>query len=174
MKNIKSLLIVSVCVITAALLQGCVDSSVYKKAIPGYSEAKFLPAMEKNCFELVNAERRKKNIPELKSSRDLLVIARNHSKDMVYMECLTHRGSDNKTVEARADAENIDWNMIGENVARNRGYDKPAQKAVTEWMKSKGHRANILNPKFTHAAIGIAEGKNDYIYFTQAFMQPMP
>jgi hypothetical protein len=48
------------------------------------------------------------------------------------------------------------------------------QKAVSAWMNSTGHRANILNPDFTHTGIGIWAIPRDnkgYMYTTQVFIK---
>ncbi|MHC4874127.1 MAG: CAP domain-containing protein [Planctomycetota bacterium] len=171
----KILILPSLIIFTATLcMQGCGTASIAKSILKPGRKIQYLPGMEKSCLELINRERSKQNLPSLTYEKKLLEVARIHTKDMIYMECLTHKGSDNRTVQSRAEHYRIDWRIIGENVARNRGYDNPAGKAVSEWMKSKGHRENILNSEFTHTAIGIAEGNNDYIYFTQVFLKPMP
>jgi uncharacterized protein YkwD len=41
-------------------------------------------------------------------------------------------------------------------------------------MDSKGHRANILNPDFTHTGLGIAEGEDGGYAFTQVFVAMGP
>ena len=43
------------------------------------------------------------------------------------------------------------YNWKGENIAM--GHKSPEQ-VMDGWMNSEGHRANILNPKFTHIGIG--------------------
>ena len=43
------------------------------------------------------------------------------------------------------------YNWKGENIAM--GHKSPEQ-VMDGWMNSEGHRANILNPKFTHVGIG--------------------
>ena len=50
---------------------------------------------------------------------------------------------------------------MGENIAK--GYRSPAA-VVRGWMHSKGHRANILSPKFTHLCVGVCRG-----YWVQTF-----
>lgn len=58
-----------------------------------------------------------------------------------------------------------------ENIAS--GYQ--LNEVVDGWMNSSGHRANILNPAFTHLGIGYAVNPNDpgrfYRYYTQNFCQ---
>ena len=36
------------------------------------------------------------------------------------------------------------------------------------WMKSPGHRANLMNPRYTKIGIGIV-AKGGYVYATQIF-----
>jgi hypothetical protein len=59
----------------------------------------------------------------------------------------------------------------GENLARFRGTPEAtlAQDAVTGWMNSPGHRANLLDGGFTHIGIGVARGPNGEVYITQNF-----
>jgi len=49
----------------------------------------------------------------------------------------------------------------GENIAM--GYSSP-NATMVGWMNSPGHRANILNPKFTHLGVGVNIGKWDAWY----------
>ncbi|MBI5467258.1 MAG: hypothetical protein HY975_03560 [Candidatus Kerfeldbacteria bacterium] len=48
------------------------------------------------------------------------------------------------------------FSQLGENIAR--GY-KNERILLQDWMKSGGHRANILGPAFTHLGIGIRSGR---------------
>lgn len=48
-------------------------------------------------------------------------------------------------------AFNVRYTLIGENIAK--GYPTPSS-VINGWMNSPGHRANILNPNFTHISIG--------------------
>jgi uncharacterized protein YkwD len=59
---------------------------------------------------------------------------------------------------------NISYYACGENIAA--GQQTPAQ-VVEAWMNSSGHRANILNPNFTHMAVGIDKGGNMGMYWCQ-------
>ncbi len=63
------------------------------------------------------------------------------------------------------------WVMCGENILREKGYGEPAREAVRVWMNSPHHRANILNPAFTKTGIGVALGRDNFLYFTQDFMR---
>jgi uncharacterized protein YkwD len=60
----------------------------------------------------------------------------------------------------------VTYRTAGENIAGNRSV----QAAHTALMNSPGHRANILNPNFTHIGIGIQQGGNYGMMFTQMFV----
>ncbi|MGF7033673.1 putative YkwD family protein [Paenibacillus mucilaginosus] len=49
----------------------------------------------------------------------------------------------------------VNWTAYGENIAA--GQTTP-QAVMTGWMNSPGHRANILNPNFTHLGVGYVPG----------------
>lgn len=59
------------------------------------------------------------------------------------------------------------WKYLGENV----GYGGSISKVHTAYMNSPGHKANILNPRFTHVGTGVAKGKNGLVYTVHVFMQ---
>ncbi|MFH0911013.1 MAG: CAP domain-containing protein, partial [Planctomycetota bacterium] len=136
--------------------------------------ARLLPetTIEESLLREVNAARRQEGLAPLVLEDALIRIARAHTWDMARMRRISHQGRDRMTVEGRADRMEIDWLIIGENVARNRGYDDPVAKAVADWLKSQNHRANIMNPEFVETGIGVVRGRDGYIYFTQVFMKP--
>lgn len=56
---------------------------------------------------------------------------------------------------------------VGENVAY--GNVTPEQ-LVAMWMNSAGHRANILNPAFTHLGVGDVKTSTGRVYGVQVFL----
>ncbi|MBK5117578.1 MAG: hypothetical protein JJE23_11745, partial [Thermoleophilia bacterium] len=52
---------------------------------------------------------------------------------------------------------NCSWGL-GENIAYGFGSQSSPKLIVKAWMKSSGHRANILNRSFEHIGIGIKPG----------------
>jgi len=58
----------------------------------------------------------------------------------------------------------VQW--AGENIAGNNS----AAGAMAAWMQSPEHRANILDPKFTHIGVGVAYG-SPYNIYVQEFLQ---
>jgi hypothetical protein len=51
-------------------------------------------------------------------------------------------------------------------------YDDPVEVAVDGWMKSAGHRRNILEPRYRQTGFGVAIAGDGAIYFTQLFLDP--
>ena len=127
--------------------------------------------LEKKVFALINDIRRTNGLRELVWSDEVARIARQHSESMAENDFFSHRGLDGSMVDDRADANGLKkWRAIGENIAYNRGYAKPTEFAVECWMKSPGHRENLLNPRWKETGIGIAIGGDGSYYFTQVFL----
>ena len=53
----------------------------------------------------------------------------------------------------------ISYNTAGENIAKGQ---KSAEAVFNAWMNSQGHRANILNSRFTQMGIGVTSGSSKY------------
>lgn len=133
-----------------------------------------LAKLEMTVLNAVNGLRREQGLEPLAYDSQLREMARHHSHDMAEREVLTHRDVNGLYVASRATRARIDWLKVAENVARVKGYEKPAEQAVRDWLKSPGHRANILHPEFVHTGVGIVKGDDEYYYFTQIFLLRMP
>ncbi|MBI1183990.1 CAP domain-containing protein [bacterium] len=128
---------------------------------------KELLELEEHTLDLVNKYRSKKGLNELKSIQYMQDLAREHSLKMAQgVRAFGHRGWDE-----RADLifENIEVEMVAENVAFNKGYDDPAERAFDGWLHSSTHKENILNEDFDITGVGISKSEDGTIYFTQIF-----
>lgn len=143
-----------------------------KKAIVINAKAAFSAIdLEKLAFNLLNEQRAAKNLPALQWDEDVAKIARMHSENMAKYKFFSHTGLDGTMVNDRADLCGVSrWKAIGENIAFNRGYDKPADFAVERWMNSISHRENILNDRWKQSAVGVAVADDGSYYFTQVFL----
>ena len=119
---------------------------------------------ESEVIRLVNIERRKNGLRELKEDWQLSRVARYKSEDMKNNKYFSHTSPTYGSPFQMMKSFGITYKTAGENIAR--GYATP--KAVVDgWMNSSGHRANILNASFTHIGVGyVADGK----YWTQMFI----
>ena len=147
------------------------------------------------AMSLVNEARAEQGLPPLETSDELVQIATRHSEDMAARGYFAHDSLDGDTYLDRyreagfycqrrvglithQGAENIyqgwatnsltlqNWRIVEVKVS-NAGI--LAEQAVSGWMESPGHRANILNRVWQQQGIGVATGYGDRVYITQNF-----
>ncbi|MGQ0629465.1 MAG: CAP domain-containing protein [Sporichthyaceae bacterium] len=113
-------------------------------------------------LSLTNVQRAVKGCPPLRANTDLRQAAQAHANDMANKNYFSHT-SKNGTVWWKRIERYGYKDPAGENIAR--GYSA-ATAVVTAWMKSPGHRANIMNCKFRKIGVGFnGDGK----YWVQDF-----
>jgi uncharacterized protein YkwD len=90
---------------------------------------------------------------------------------MVRLGYFAHETPDGLHLRDRAHAVGIaHFHVLGENIAYNQGFDDPGAFAVERWLRSPGHRANILNAEFQQSAIGVFVAPDGTVYLTQEFI----
>ena len=120
---------------------------------------------EARVVKLTNDNRVKNGCAAVRVEVTLTTAARAHSVDMVTKNYFSHTSTDGSTFLVRA--KNAGYTgAIGENIAW--GYRTP-EAVVTAWMKSPGHRANILNCKAKAVGVGLAKKADGTPYWTQVF-----
>jgi uncharacterized protein YkwD len=126
-----------------------------------------LSADEQAVLDLTNAERKKAKLAPLRASEPLTKASRDHSADMAKQGQLNHTLNDKGPGERLASVgyRSVGW---GENIGS--GYPTPAA-AVTGWMNSDLHRANILG-NFADIGVGVAADAAGQRYWTQVFAVP--
>ncbi|MBB5116728.1 hypothetical protein AF335_29750 [Streptomyces eurocidicus] len=114
---------------------------------------------------LVNDERARAGLKPLVASDRLSALAQSFSDDMARRGFFSHTDPDGKTPWDRAARRGI-GNLGGENIARGH----PDARAVMEaWMRSTGHRANILNGAYRTLGIGVNLTSANGPWWTQDF-----
>lgn len=126
---------------------------------------------ERTLLKLLNKERVKKELPELKPQPVLFKVARAHSENMARQEKMEHV-LDGKTPGQRVLGAGYDYGKISENIAVSDSPDAPLEMVVKSWMDSKTHRDNLLSDKVTETGLGIARNKKGEVYYTQVFARP--
>ncbi|SCF32557.1 Uncharacterized conserved protein YkwD, contains CAP (CSP/antigen 5/PR1) domain [Micromonospora viridifaciens] len=121
----------------------------------------------RQVVDLVNKERARADCKALAVDDKLMLAAQRHSKDQADHKTMSHDGSDGSDPGDRLDRVGYAWRAYGENVAWNQ--QTPAA-VMDAWMKSPGHRANILNCSFTEIGVGVARSNGPY--WTQDFGTP--
>jgi uncharacterized protein YkwD len=118
---------------------------------------------------LVNKERAGNNCDALAIDSRLATAARKHSADMAARDYFDHNTPEGVDMATRVNNAGYKWSSLGENIAMGQ---QDAASVMESWMKSPGHRANILNCGFKQIGIGLAyRGKTPY--WTQDFGSPM-
>lgn len=118
---------------------------------------------EAEVVKLVNIERRKQGLNELKHNWQLSRVARYKSEDMRDRGYFSHNSPTYGSPFNMIRNFGITYRTAGENIAK--GQTSPST-VVSAWMNSSGHRANILNPSFTEIGVGYTAGN----YWTQMFI----
>ncbi|WP_433830480.1 CAP domain-containing protein [Actinoplanes sp. CA-015351] len=121
--------------------------------------------LQNEINRLINIQRVSNGCAALKVDAKLTVAARGHSAFMAQTGTFSHTGRGNSNFVARAKAAGY-TSPSAENVAY--GYRTAAQ-VVNGWMKSPGHRTNIVNCKSKTVGVGAVYSANGTPYYTQDF-----
>ena len=112
----------------------------------------------------VNEQRAEHGLAALSYDWELSRVARYKSQDMADQGYFTHTSPTYGSPFQMIRNFGLTYRSAGENIAK--GYATP-QEVVNAWMRSSGHRANILNASFTKIGVGyVSEGR----HWTQMFI----
>jgi hypothetical protein len=120
-----------------------------------------------------NVNREEKNILPLLANDLLERAAYMKAQDMATDEYFAHTSPDGKSPWYWLDQVDYNYLAAGENLAVN---FVDSEDVVNAWMDSPGHRANILNEKYTEIGIATARGKykgQDAVFVVQYFGKPV-
>ena len=138
--------------------------------------------IERWIIKYSNYSRKKRGISPFRTNWGLTKVAKNHSGRMARAQKIwhgdgVHIAKENITYGKgffgfiKSLFSNHSYSSSGENVAMNssKGSSKSIAKSFhIMWMKSPGHRANILNSNFSLIGVGVIKNKSGY-YSTQLF-----
>jgi uncharacterized protein YkwD len=134
--------------------------------IPGAAQTR----SESEVFALVNKERARTRMSALAWDDRLADLARNYSRQMAREGFFGHRDRRGRSVMERAHAARIqNWSRIGENLFVCDRHPYFEATAIQGWLKSPGHRKNMLNRGWTATGIGVATARDGSIFITQVF-----
>lgn len=105
----------------------------------------------------VNEIRRRQGLSPLRPNPALDRAAQKHAEDMLARAYFSHRSPEGTSVRDRSRLQGYDWRAIGENLAEGQ---MSVDEVVDGWMKSPGHRENILGPEYSELGIGLALGRS--------------
>ncbi|HWC42002.1 MAG TPA: CAP domain-containing protein [Actinomycetota bacterium] len=104
-----------------------------------------------DLFDRLNAERRARGLAALKWDPDLARVAGDWSEQMARTGNFAHRD-----LGAAGSLPGMSkFSALGENIAWVEGYPSMGNQLHVGWMKSEGHRANMLQRGFDSVGIGV-------------------
>lgn len=112
--------------------------------------------------ELVNIERVQAGLKPLIVHTNLTTMAKNKAIDMFKNNYFSHTSPKYGSPFDMMDLYNITYRYAGENIAKGQ---RTAKEVVDAWMKSPGHKANILNANYGLIGVGYYNG-----YWVQEFI----
>ena len=125
-----------------------------------------LTANEKEVFNLINQQRANNGLSSLKIDNEVQRVARIKAKDMVDNGYFSHTSPTYGSPFDMLKSFKVSYKTAGENIAGNSSNSG----AVTGWMNSAGHKANILNSSFNYTGIGVVEGSQYGKIYVQIFV----
>lgn len=124
------------------------------------SNTKNIKLTKERIVEITNQQRTLNgNLPPLKENSKLNFSAEKKLQDMFVKGYFEHISPEGTGVGDLGNQVAYDYIIIGENLAL--GNFKNDQSLIDAWMASPGHKANILNNKYSD--IGVSVGKGVYM-----------
>ncbi|PZD93304.1 copper amine oxidase [Paenibacillus sambharensis] len=126
-------------------------------------------AMERQVFDLANAERTRRGLQPFTWDEQAAASSRKHSKDMAVNGYFSHTNLQDESPFDRMSQEGISYRMAAENIAAGHAN---AFHVHIGWMNSQGHRTNLMNERLARLGVGIYAGGSYKLYYTQNFFTP--
>lgn len=117
-------------------------------------------------LSLVNEERAKAGLPALSLNTSLSAAASIRAAEI--QTSFSHTRPGGKDFSTVLKESGISYRAAGENIAYGQ---TSAQKVMTDWMNSAGHRANILNTSYTEIGIAHVKNASGTDYWVQLFIR---
>ena len=121
---------------------------------------------EKEVFDLINKQRTNNGLAALKNDSEVQRVTRIKAQDMVDNNYFSHTSPTYGSPFDMLKSFKISDKTAGENIAGNSSNSS----AVTAWMNSSGHKANILNSNFNYTGIGVVSSPKYGKMYVQLFI----
>jgi uncharacterized protein YkwD len=108
-------------------------------------------------LELLNHERIAAGAAPVQRAVLIEEIAARRALEMATLGYFSHYGPDGSSALTLLHEAGIGYQAAGENIARSNYDAREVVRAIHHaWMASEGHRANMLDPRYQQAGIGVA------------------
>lgn len=156
MSRLSNLLILHVILLSTPLFAPCIFGA--DKAKPDSNQTRL------ELLQLHNIARLGRNKPPLQHNVKLSIAAQKYAEYLAKSGKFSHTARG--TVSSRVNRTGYDQIAIGENIAAGQ---TTAKQVVQGWMRSDGHRKNMLNQRFTEVGFGIARDSNGRLVWVTDF-----
>lgn len=135
------------------------------ETVTGESANTLEEKMRARIIELVNIERTSRGIPPLATNDAINAAAQLRATETI--QIYEHIRPDGTEPDTALDAFGVEWGLCGENIYKT---PRTPEAAMEGWMRSPGHRENILEGSYRLIGVGFAvDGRGTY-YWTQMFV----
>lgn len=125
-----------------------------------------LTADEQEVFNLINQQRANNGLSALKVDAEVQRVAKIKAQDMVSSNYFSHNSPTYGSPFDMLNSFKISYKTAAENIAGNSSNSA----AVTAWMNSAGHKANILNSSYNYTGIGVVSSPTYGKIYVQMFI----
>ena len=123
------------------------------------------PAAVTRLLTLLNQERQTRGLVRFTLRDDVSAQSRKHSEAMAARGTIWH----NDAYFTAANKQRLGAVLLGENVARNPDIDD----AHRRLMNSPGHKANVVDGRFSVIGLAVYRSSTGSLYVTESFLQPV-
>ena len=132
----------------------------------GTTTTSTLSSDEQEVFNLINQQRANNGLASLKVDAEVQRVAKIKAQDMVANNYFSHTSPTYGSPFDMLNSFKISYKSAGENIAGNSSNSA----AVTAWMNSSGHKANILNSSYNYTGIGVVSSPTYGKVYVQVFI----
>jgi len=111
-----------------------------------------------SVLSAINAARAKAGCGPLRLNGKLVAAAKAHARAMAEQNFFGHSGKDGSRFSSRIKGQGYSYRTAAENIAAGQ---KSAAQVVSSWLKSAGHRRNILNCRMTETGVAVVYQADD-------------
>jgi len=156
--------------VTVSATAGATFEAQLNQAFPDCEEVANAARMRLEIMNLVHPARTAECLLPVRHNQILEEQASQYACEMIAHDFFAHENPvTGSTLADRAREFGYRYLVIGENLAA--GQPTP-RRAFDDWMASPGHRANILDERFTELGLGIRSGGSFGMYWVQEFGRP--
>jgi|GEM_PF-627921 len=131
------------------------------------TEAVRAPEKAWALFEAMNEARRAAGLAALEWDASLVEVAYARAGNLIEYGYFEHYGPDGESAFSELAARGIRYRLAGENLARNNYTETKTVAAAFEGlMASPGHRANILEERFSSVGVACVRAGRMWVYVT--------